>query len=190
MRVFSTTEWRAVPARTNRLGRKWALGIVIHHTAGPNSVPGETLAQEISRAGGVAREIQYQHQKKQYWVDTGYHFIVSRGGVILEGRTGSLAAAWQGLVLHAAHAGSNKVNASWWGVVLEGTYTEVLPPEAQWEAAVDLCAHLSLWGLTRPEKIRGHRDFKATECPGQRLYDVLERFRAEVRAAKLRLLAR
>lgn len=187
MRVIPTTQWHSTPANTAGLGRQRALGILIHHTAGPNLKIRMAGTGEMERACALAREVQRQHQRQNRWIDIGYHFIVSRGGIILEGRTGSLDAAQRGLVVRGAHAGNNEANARWWGVVLEGSYMEVFPLEDQWVAAVDLCAHLSLWGTTQAQEIRGHRDFKATECPGQQMYDALERFREEVRDRKLQL---
>lgn len=188
IRVFSTQEWGARPVRRSfELER--ALGVVVHHTNSPNRAALIGLPEESS-AFVLARGIQAFHMDDpdRRWADTGQNFTISRGGLVLEGRTGSLLHAREGFVARGAHAGTDEGNRFFFGVEVEGTN---LPDFAvtgpQWDALVKLCAWLSLAGGFQSQNIEGHRHFVATECPGK-LVDHLEALRAQVRAEKLRLM--
>ena len=113
------------------------------------------------------------------WPDTGQHFTVSRGGVVLEGRHRSLefvrVGRWQ---VEGAHCTGQNVVAL--GIENEGTYSAVDPPAELWNKLRSLCAYLCGQYGIRPSQIYGHRDFKDTACPGDRLYAALPRLRAEV----------
>jgi hypothetical protein len=66
------------------------------------------------------------------------------------------------------------------GIENEGTYSAVDPPEKLWARLRDLCAYLCRQYRIAPTAIYGHRDFKDTACPGDRLYAALPRLRTEV----------
>ena len=66
------------------------------------------------------------------------------------------------------------------GIENEGTYSTVDPPAEQWEKLRSLCAYLCARYGIKPTAIHGHRDFKDTACPGDRLYAMLPRLRTEV----------
>ena len=139
---------------------------MIHHAVTPNRAPEAVWLQELNRAFALARQIQAAHQARR-WADSGHHFLISRGGVIVEGRHGSHAAAQRGRVVQGAHAGVNRINARHFGIELEGTYHEqYLVTEPQWAALVEWCAWLAFWGGFDTQRIEGHRYFKATLCPG------------------------
>lgn len=192
--IVTTGAWGARPAPVQ--ATRDTVGIVIHHMAlgavgtrrGTLRVPGAAFDAELAAAKLLARNIQASHQARG-WVDTGQHFSVSRGGIILEGRTGSLAAARRGLVVRGAHAGS-AANSDHWGIEVEGDYTagsfygDTTPevPEAQWRALVALVAWLCRVGGISVDAVRGHRQIpgNATGCPGT-LLDRLPELRAAVR---------
>lgn len=115
------------------------------------------------------------------WPDTGQHFTVTRGGVVLEGRHHSLEFASQGRrQVEGAHCTNQNVVAL--GIENEGTYSATDPPTKLWGRLRELCAFLcGQYGIA-PTEIYGHRDFKDTACPGDRLYAALPRLRTEVAA--------
>lgn len=184
-RIYTCSEWGARPAGLQP--SRPSAGIVIHHTALPNRSPEPNPAKERDAAYMLARRIQAAHIDGNGWVDSGQHFTISRGGVILEGRRGSLAAAKIGKVIRGAHVGVAEINATWWGIELEGTYHQVYAvTEAQWKAMVDLCAWLSFWGKTQSSSIKGHQEFKPTSCPGLVMQHLSE-LRTQVRTRKLEI---
>lgn len=211
-KIITTQEWGAkvVPVQPTSP----MVGIVIHHmaigsgrgTRGVMREPGKTPETELEQAKKLARNVQTSHMTPQKWVpitnpktgetsvvnkggpgwsDTGQHFTISRGGVILEGRTGSLEAAMKGMVVRGAHAKGANLNRI--GIEVEGDYTaghhygDETPevPPAQWAALVRLVRLLVERGALDPSSIVGHRDVSGnhTGCPGT-LGDRLPELRA------------
>ena len=169
--IMTTQEWGASPPRVDHFPEQPAAGIVVHNTEGPNRTPLEGDA-EIKKAVKIARGIQYSHMVKDHtWPDTGQHFTISRGGLILEGRHGSLEAARSGRVVHGTHAVSSdgSANRRWFGIEVEGdNRTKDLVTDQQYSALVELCAWLMKWRGVATLPIKGHMDVKAkhTDCPG------------------------
>ena len=151
--------------------------ILVHHTATPNQA-------DVSRgaADTLSRSIQKFHMDRRGWLDTGQHFTVSRGGFAMEGRHRSLEIVRAGRQqVEGAHCTGQNVVAV--GIENEGTYTSVDPPAALWNRLRDLCAWIcSRYGIA-PTELYGHRDFKNTACPGDRLYSLLPRLRSDVAGA-------
>ena len=162
----------------------------VHHTAGSNSYgPGD-----VPR---ILRGDQAYHMDVQGWDDLGYNFVVDRFGRVWEGRAGGVHRP----VIGAHTQGFNTAST---GVAVIGTFSTTDVPSA----AVDGLSQLLGWKLelhgVNPEgsavmtsagndrypdgtnvrfpAISGHRDGKATDCPGQRLYDRLPRIRALARS--------
>ncbi|MGW5343938.1 peptidoglycan recognition protein family protein [Streptomyces sp. NPDC004050] len=150
--------------------------IIVHHTATPN-------VTDYSQGQGfaLARSMQNWAMDSQHWIDTGQHFTVSRGGHVMEGRHGSLSALRSGTqTVEAAHcAGQNTIAI---GIENEGTYTTVEPRSEQYAKLVELCAYVCRQYGLRAYQIYGHRDFNATQCPGDRLYALLPQLRRDVAA--------
>ncbi|MBW1598604.1 peptidoglycan recognition family protein [Streptomyces sp. JJ38] len=175
--IDSTREWGANPPNGSiTVLSKRPDKIIVHHTVSANT-------NDFSRAQAHAhaRWVQYVHQDRNGWTDTGYHFVNSRGGWITEGRHQSLStlqAGW-GLVQGAHTYGQNNQAI---GIANEGSYHEgATPPDAQWEVLVILCAHVCEQYGIPSHRIYGHQDFGDTLCPGV-LQDMLPRLREEVAA--------
>ncbi|MGO8672057.1 MAG: peptidoglycan recognition family protein [Capsulimonadaceae bacterium] len=187
--IYTTSDWGARPAERSNFKIGDAQGIVIHHSDNQNRPPLEGDAEKEA-AFARARQIQATHMDQNHWADSGQHFLVSRGGVIVEGRHGSLANAKNGRVVQGAHADSLQYNLHWFGIENEGTYLgDTVMPAAQWDALTQLCAWLSHWGGFQSEEIRGHR-FVAphghTDCPGN-LADRIAELIGNVHRLKLQI---
>jgi hypothetical protein len=165
-KVFSCDEWGAKPARRTSFAQHRAEGIVIHHTEGGNRAPKGTRSAEEQAAFKTARSIQASHHGRG-WADTGQHFTISQGGVIMEGRHGSLAAARNGDVTQGAHAGNRKNNERWFGIEICGNNNRRYHvTQQQWSALVDLCAWLCDARGGEGLEIIGHQEVRDTTCPG------------------------
>jgi N-acetyl-anhydromuramyl-L-alanine amidase AmpD len=148
--------------------------ILVHHTAGRNQA-------DVSRAAAfrMARGIQNFHMDARGWLDSGQHFTISRGGVIMEGRHRSLELLRIGRrQAEGAHCTGQNIVAI--GIENEGLYSDVAPPAALWNRLRETCVYICRQYGIRPTEIYGHRDFKNTICPGNRLYGMLPRLRTEV----------
>jgi hypothetical protein len=148
--------------------------ILVHHTAGAN---GDDLSR--GAADAMARGIQNFHMDARGWLDSGQHFTISRGGFVLEGRHRSLEVLRAGRQqVEGAHCTGQNVVAI--GIENEGTYIDQDPPGALWDSLRSTCAYIcGQYGIA-PTELYGHRDFKNTICPGDRLYGMLPRLRSEV----------
>lgn len=176
LRIYSTAEWgAAAPTWTPDKLWKRPSTIVVHHMDTPNTTD---FSQDA--AFRIARSVQSWHMD-QDWGDSGQHFSVSRGGHILEGRHGSLAAAQDGsYFIEGIHA--KGANLETIGIENEGRYVSALPPADQWAALVQLIVWLCRqYGLTQ-DTIVGHRDCSSTACPGDAFYGALDALRADVAA--------
>lgn len=181
--------WGASPARRSSFARRRAEGIVVHNTEDANRSPRATPEEETRTAFALSRRIQHSHISERGWSDVGQHFTISRGGVIMEARLGTLDGALAGEVVQGAHAGSNHHNARWFGIELEGDFRRRLEITAPQRAAlVALCAWLCKMGGFPATSIKGHLDVKpgGTDCPGEMLAH-LPLLRTEVAAQLARL---
>lgn len=182
--VYGCAEWGAAPP-DHQFDETDPDATVIHHMDWPNRPLISDPEQALQHAFQAARNCQRDHMQGNGWSDTGQNFTVTREGIVLEGRHGSLAAARRGKSVQAAHAPGGNYNP---GIEVEGTYTSELPPAPQWTALVDLCAHLAFWAERDSTAIKGHRDYIATQCPGDAFYAKLPQLRADVHQRKLQLI--
>lgn len=170
-RIYLCADWGAQQAKKSAFGQRRALGIVIHNTESPNRAPGEDRQTEWQLAKQLARSIQQSHFARG-WDDTGQHFLVTRGGLLLEGRHGSAEAARRGYCVQGSHTGVTLYNRQWFGIEVEGDNRltcQVLP--GQWDALVELCAWLWTWGPFDSTQMLTHKQAKGdvsggTDCPG------------------------
>lgn len=136
--------------------------VTLHHSDGRFT---KSLAESLAEA----RFIQQFHQEGRGWSDVGYHYLVDPLGNILEGRPlGTLG----------AHTLSN--NEGNVGIVLLGAYH---PPRGDQATAAQLAAVASIgrflvrrFGVD-PDSLKGHRDYKKTDCPGDMTYPKLAELR-------------
>ncbi|QSB04364.1 peptidoglycan recognition protein family protein [Natronoglycomyces albus] len=135
--------------------------IIIHHTVYPN-----TTDYSVAQAYRHARQVQNLHMNSNGWIDTGYNFIVSRGGHCTEGRTGSLPRMEAGSAfIQGAHTAGQ--NAQSIGIAAEGSYhTGAAIPGNQWGAMVVVCAYIMNKYNIPSSQIFGHQNYSATSCPG------------------------
>jgi hypothetical protein len=157
--------------------------LLVHHTDTPNGDP---------NPAATVRAIYTYHVKTRGWNDIGYNFLVDERGRIYEGRRARTYAAGEvptgedkeGRGVVGAHAeGANTGSV---GVALLGTFTSQAPTSA----AINGLQAMLAWkadrhsinvqsGDTYPN-LAGHRDTKATSCPGDRLYARLPDIRRRV----------
>lgn len=150
--------------------------LIVHHTVN-NNISADWPA--------VVRAIWSLHFFDRGYIDIGYNYLIDPNGVIYEGRSG-------GDNVQGAHFSG--VNGGTMGVALLGTFTNDSPTSKAleslrrilaWKADQrQLVAYQSTLHNSSGLQLRvisGHRDGPgATECPGNTLYALLPRLRAEV----------
>lgn len=160
--VHSRAEWKALPPVNPYSPDPLPWRITLHHTDGRYTASLDESLEE-------ARFIQDFHQNGRKWSDIAYHYLVDPLGNIIEGRP---------LQMLGAHTLNN--NEGNVGIVLLGTYH---PPKNERTTPAQLAAVAALgrflvkrFGID-PEALKGHRDYKATDCPGDLAYPKLPELR-------------
>ncbi len=193
--MVSRAEWGAAkcqPRSGPEMGEVEAA--FVHHTVNNNDYTRD-------EAPDVVLAICLFHRNTNGWNDIGYSFLVDRFGTLYEGRAGGTDKAVVG-----AHAVG--YNAQSTGIANLGTFTE----EEQSAASIRSMAALIRWKLplhgvptpgsvnlvstggstnrypagrtVRLQRVSGHRDTGATECPGEALYAQLPELRRLVAGAQ------
>ena len=150
--------------------------IVIHHTDSPNSSD-----LSLPHALRLSRDIQWFHMRSRGWDDIGQQLTISRGGHVMEGRNRSLSSIMCGQL--AVGAQTRHQNDHTIGIENEGTYMTAPVAPLLWASLVRVCGWLcTVYDLDPHQAIVGHRDYVATDCPGDVLYARLPVLRGAVAA--------
>lgn len=139
--------------------------VVVHHAVSPRLLPGAALEEERR----AMRTIERDHVERRGWAGFGYNFAFTPNGHVYEGR------GWQRA---GAHAGTSPDNFRSIGLVYlaDGRIDDLTP------AAVEAVRELLLQGVALGElaplyELKGHRELKATECPGDLVFARLAELR-------------
>jgi hypothetical protein len=114
---------------------------IIHHTA-------------VSPDVGPAAIARY-HVKRKEWPGIGYHFLIMADGTTFQ------ANCLETISYHARQANPSSI-----GIAFAGNFMEDDPTAAQLESGGRLLAYLMQKLDLNGDRIRGHRDFVPTACPG------------------------
>lgn len=154
--VHSRSEWGA-RAATCSSGLGSAYRMTIHHT--------ETPTNDSMTPAARLRQIQAYHMDVKGWCDIGYHYLMSRDGQLWEGRPDTLL---------GAHAGGN--NTGNIGIAVMGTHDTTPLTDAQVASIARLIKGLhDTRGIALDRtKIKGHREYNSTTCPGDALLDQID----------------
>uniref|UniRef100_A0A1A9WJ21 Peptidoglycan-recognition protein n=1 Tax=Glossina brevipalpis TaxID=37001 RepID=A0A1A9WJ21_9MUSC len=159
-RIISRTEWGA---RDPTLVEKFpgpSAFVIVHHSHTPKAC---YTTDECKKA---MRSMQDFHQLQRGWNDIGYSFAIGGDGNIYVGR---------GFNVVGAHA--PKYNDKSVGICLIGDWRTELPTDKMLQATRDLIAFGVSGGYIDPQyKLYGHRQVRATECPGDRLYNEITKW--------------
>ena len=155
--------------------------IIIHHTATPNTDP--DWSARVKQIWDYHANEDKGDGYPEGWGDIGYNYLIDPNGVIYEGRAG-------GDDVIAAHASPHNIGTM--GIAFLGTFSSVEPTSAALRSAEYLlawkCDQRDIEPLgsgtdyvgTYYNFIAGHRDVSVTECPGDKLYNLLPAIRQNV----------
>ncbi|MEZ4362764.1 MAG: endo alpha-1,4 polygalactosaminidase [Kofleriaceae bacterium] len=154
--IHPRADWNARATRcTAGLGSVYRMAI--HHTESPTE-------DSLSPAARL-RQTQTYHMDTRGWCDIAYHYLLSRDGQIWEGRAERLLGAHTG--------GANTGNV---GVAVMGSHMTTPINQTQTNTMAALLRGLAQkhgLGINRTV-IKGHRQYKSTDCPGNALYGQLD----------------
>jgi hypothetical protein len=173
-RVYTRAEWGARPPDYAAQIINKPDHLVVHHTASDN-----VTDYSLNQAFKLSHWIQDLHQLTNGWGDTGNQLTISRGGFIMEGRNRSLQAIGQGRNVMGVQTANN--NSHTLGIENEGIYVSARPTQWLWDSLVETLAWLcDVYDLDPHRSIVGHRDYVATQCPGDVFYAMLPDLRDDV----------
>jgi hypothetical protein len=128
--------------------------IVIHHSA--------------TTTGGAAA-FDKMHKAKG-WDELGYHFVIGNGTDTRDGQV-EVGSRWP-RQKWGAHAKTpdNKYNDYGIGICLVGNFDNERPTKAQVQSLSHLVAYLMKTYKIPADRVIGHGDTKATDCPGKNVH--------------------
>ena len=176
---FSLTEVHIVSRRA--WGAKEPLGemkrqtpshITVHHTATPQKrrVSLEEKMRNLQAFSQSEGALAGGGRRKPAWPDVPYHFYISVDGRIAEARD-------------IQFVGDTNTDYDPTGhvlIVLEGNFEKERPSVQQLRALDDLSLWLAVSWKIPAAKIKAHRDYAATACPGKNLLMELPRLRKDI----------
>lgn len=150
-RFVARGEWGARPPRS-RTALRATFGVT-GHWEGPGLGPYDHAA-----CASMVREIQQFHMDTRGWVDIAYQAALCRHGYVYEGR-------WIGV--RSAANGTNAGNDTSYAVCILMGEGDTLTAEAlgAWWWCVE-----TFRAAGAGPGLRGHRDWRATSCPGDAFY--------------------
>lgn len=164
--ILDRTAWNAGAPKKSRLTpnrRPWTR-ITVHHSARPSG-----QLRTKSASAQTIRDIQTVHMRDQSWGDIGYHFMIDPMGRVYKGRD---------LKYQGAHAGGNKGanNVGNIGICLLGDFDQDRPDPRALASLEELIGALRSRHGIGASSVKGHLDYKATQCPGRNLESWVVRY--------------
>jgi len=173
-RIYTRSEWGAQsPTADYRYAP--ATHLAIHHTA----TAGAGAADTWEECAAAVRAIQDFHVNGRGWIDVGYNYLICQTGAIFQGREDGNDTR----DVVAAHDGFNEGSVGVAGLGFFHPPEDQRPTDPLLDGFVDLFAWIAARrqidpdgvdryaGYGRPLRtVYGHRDVKATACPGDHLY--------------------
>lgn len=167
LKVLSRAEWGANPPVTV-MKRHTLTRITIHHTATPQK-PERALKDKLQALQKFSQNpgVLGNGKPKLAWPDVPYHYYIAADGEVAEGRDVNFVGDTNTEYDPTGHA----------LVVLEGNFEVEQPTATQLASLRKMIAWLAARFHVPAEKIRGHKDFASTLCPGKNLHDMLAELR-------------
>ncbi|KAF3847986.1 hypothetical protein F7725_021014 [Dissostichus mawsoni] len=150
MEIVSRQQWGAAAPKQAPDKFSCAQRVIIHHTDTPRC---SSRSECVSRVASIQRG----HMTERKWDDIGYNFLVAADGAVFEGR------GWGAV---GAHAKGNNHDSL--GIAFIGNFK-----------IKQLLQSGVSQGFIKPQfGLCGHRDVGDTECPGGKLYAVLQQLKS------------
>ncbi|XP_071131416.1 peptidoglycan-recognition protein SC2-like isoform X1 [Mytilus edulis] len=155
--IISRDSWGARRTKSSSIIRVPVPKMFIHHTV---TNPCSSFSECISRM----KQIQNYHMDNRGYADVGYSFLVGEDGKVYEGR------GWSRVGAHTE--GYNSVG---FGISFIGNFMTLEPNTVALNAAKALIqCGINNGKISTSYKLYGHRDTKSTDCPGDKLYDIIK----------------
>lgn len=156
--IISRSRWGAQYRGGDGAAGLPAREVWLHHSA--TTAPPASASLELDT---IAVRLLEEIGHARFGAGISYTFVVLPSGRVFEGH---------GVARRGTHTGGR--NATSRGICLLGNYEQTEPTRAQVNAVAQLLAHGARAGWwARAALAGGHRDVKATACPGGRAYQLI-----------------
>jgi len=169
--ILERSTWHAQAPKRSRLTtnrRPWTR-ITVHHSALPS-----LQLRSLGASSEEVRDIQTVHMRDKDFGDIGYHFLIDPTGRIYKGRD----LGYQGA--HAGGAGGAN-NVGNIGICLLGDFDNERPDPRALASLEELLGALRSRHGIAAGRVKGHQDYKATQCPGRNLESWVMRYSTTAR---------
>jgi hypothetical protein len=149
--------------------------ITLHHTAMKQNAE-KSLKEKMQWLQNYSQheEVLAGGQKKPTWPDVPYHFLIAVDGQVAEGRNIGFVGDSNAEFDSTGHI----------SVTLEGNFEKEEPTPEQMDSTRKVISFLAKKYHVPLEKIKAHRDYAQTACPGKNLYRRMDEIRGSVTAAQ------
>src|SRR6185295_11449301 len=121
--------------------------------------------------------IQDFHQRGRGWNDIAYHFLIDGSGRVFEGRPQTVVGS------HTLANNDGNIGIAVMGT-FQGDAEGNAPNEKQKASLLELIRWLGGRYAVEAPLLRGHRDYKSTDCPGDHLYEKLPELRGALTSSQ------
>jgi hypothetical protein len=157
--IVPRSAWTKEPVGPNIVAMGKVTRITLHHTDEHGGMDGRSDLD-------IVRMIENFHRGPQRrWAAIGYHYLIGKDGKIYEGRP---------VTFQGAHCGDNANNL---GISVIGDFQHHLPNAKQLKALTAFLDDQRTRFDVSKSRVFGHRDIKATICPGEVLYAWLKAYK-------------
>ncbi|XP_072387160.1 peptidoglycan-recognition protein SC2-like [Diabrotica undecimpunctata] len=159
-KIYTRFEWSARKAVSSKMLMENPPPYVVVHQSEFGS------CFSFQNCSKLVRRIQAYHIDHNGLNDVRFNFLIGGDGTIYEGR---------GYSIHGAH--SMAYNTRSLGVCLLGNFKDINPPNVQLKALEDFLSCAAADNrITADYHLIGHRQVEKTECPGERLQTIIEKW--------------
>jgi hypothetical protein len=171
--IVPRAAWGAKPANGALMSKQSPHAIVVHHTSSRRQ-PKLSLEKKLQGLQNFSQSPgKVGSRDKPAWGDLPYHFYIDVSGRIGEGRDLSFSGD-----TNTDYDAGDKIQ-----IVVEGNFEREEPSAGQRESLTRLVVWLAAEHGIAADKIDGHNDFAATDCPGKTLKAMLPELRNRVSGA-------
>ncbi|KAG8194158.1 hypothetical protein JTE90_002365 [Oedothorax gibbosus] len=159
LEIVTRDRWGARQPKSTQFMATPVPHLFIHHTA-------MNECNDFESCKRMMQSMQNFHMDERGWADIGYNFVIGGDGRVYEGR------GWNRVGAHTK--GYNKVGIAF---TLMGNYTSKAPSELMISTTNKLITLAENQNYVKSDyQLHGHRDACTTECPGDTLYSIIEKW--------------
>ncbi len=154
IKIVSVAEWEGLPVEQKYESHAIS-SLTIHH-GGEDFNKDRDIKEYL-------QNLQSWSRSEKNWIDIPYHYIIDLDGIVYAARD----------YIYPGDTNTDYNPEGHLLTCLVGNYENIYPNEKQLESLVNLLTWQCQFFKINPKKIKGHKDFASTLCPGKNLYNYI-----------------